>query len=170
MWEEVVSSGGYPHCYPQVWITWQQSCKDSMKKIGGDVMADRYSGHSEHTLDAKGRVIIPAKFRDQLGARIAIMRGDRCIELYSQNEWNAVYQKYEDVDKDSDKKAYDRMRRLLFTSEENNTADKQGRLLVPGHLREYAKLDKDVIVSGAGRHVEVWDKQAFYEFIMEQEE
>jgi MraZ protein len=110
-------------------------------------------------------VIIPSKYREQLGAQIAIMRGVDCIELYSQGEWNAVYEKYENFDKDGDRKAFDRMRRLLFTSEDSNVPDKQGRLLIPQHLREWAKLSKDVVISGAGRHVEIWDKDAFYAFI-----
>lgn len=134
-------------------------------------MADRYSGYYEHTLDAKGRITIPSKFRDQLGIKIAIMRGrGGCLELYSLAEWNLVMEKYKDVDPDEDIKAYNRMRKLLFTSSDDNEMDKQGRLLVPPALRKHAKLEKEIVVSGAGRHVEVWDKEAFFAFIDEEEE
>ncbi len=134
-------------------------------------MADRFSGFYEHTLDPKGRITIPSKFRDQLGVKIAIMRGkDHCLKLYSLSEWNKVYEKYENVDEDADPDLYRKMRRLLATSVDDNEMDKQGRLLVPPSLRAFAGLDKEVVVSGAGRHVEVWDKDSFYRFIDEDED
>ena len=132
-------------------------------------MADRYSGYYEHSLDPKGRITVPSKFRDQLGRTISMMRGEKCIELYSLNEWNVVYEKFEQVDT-TDKESYNRMRRLLATSVDDNEMDKQGRLLVPPTLREFANLDKDVIISGAGRHVEVWNREAFFRFIEEEEQ
>ena len=134
-------------------------------------MADRFSGYYEHTLDPKGRITIPSKFRDQLGVKIAIMRGkDRCLKLYSLSEWNKVYEKYESVDEDEDPALYRKMRKLLATSVDDNEMDRQGRLLIPTTMRQYAGLEKDVVVSGAGRHVEVWDKESFYRFIDEDEE
>ena len=122
-------------------------------------MADRYSGYYEHSLDPKGRITIPSKFRDQLGKTIA-------IELYSLTEWNAVYEKFEKID-ENDEEAYNRMRKLLATSVDDNEMDRQGRLLVPTTLRAYAKLEKDVVISGAGRHVEVWNRDDFFRFIEE---
>ena len=111
-------------------------------------MADRYSGYYEHSLDPKGRITIPSKFRDQLGKTIAMMRGKGgCIELYSLTEWNAVYEKFEKID-ENDEEAYNRMRKLLATSVDDNEMDRQGRLLVPTTLRAYAKLEKDVVISG----------------------
>ena len=104
-------------------------------------MADRYSGYYEHTLDPKGRITIPSKFRDQLGLKIAIMRGrGGCLKLYSLGEWNEVYRKFEEVDEEADRKAYDRMRKLLATSVDDNEMDKQGRLLVPPPLRAFCPL------------------------------
>ena len=130
-------------------------------------MADRYSGYYEHSLDPKGRITIPSKFRDQLGKTIAMMRGKGgCIELYSLTEWNAVYEKFEKID-ENDEEAYNRMRKLLATSVDDNEMDRQGRLLVPTTLRAYAKLEKDVVISGAGRHVEVWNRDDFFHFIEE---
>jgi MraZ protein len=130
-------------------------------------VADRYSGYYEHSLDPKGRITIPSKFRDQLGKTIAMMRGKGgCIELYSLQEWNAVYEKFEKIDED-DGEAYDRMRKLLATSVDDNEMDKQGRLLMPTSMRQFAKLEKDVVISGAGRHVEVWNRDDFFRFIEE---
>lgn len=134
-------------------------------------MADRFSGFYEHSLDPKGRVIIPAKFRGQLGSSIAIMRGtDKCIKLYSLNEWNSLYQKYESYDEDENPEGYRKMRRLLATSVEDNVPDKQGRLLIPPQLREYAGLDRDIVISGMGRHVEIWERSRFFEFIGDEQD
>ena len=130
-------------------------------------MADRYSGYYEHSLDPKGRITIPSKFREQLGKTIAMMRGrNNCICLYSLSEWNAVYEKFEKIE-ESDGEAYDQMRKLLATSVDDNEMDRQGRLLIPTTMRQYAALEKDVVVSGAGRHVGVWDRGAFFRFIEE---
>ena len=74
------------------------------------------------------------------------------------------------MDEDEDPALYRKMRKLLATSVDDNEMDKQGRLLVPPALRSYAGLDKEVVVSGTGRHVEVWDKESFYRFIDEDEE
>ena len=96
-----------------------------------------------------------------------MMRGKGgCIELYSLTEWNAVYEKFEKID-ENDEEAYNRMRKLLATSVDDNEMDRQGRLLVPTTLRAYAKLEKDVVISGAGRHVEVWNRDDFFRFIEE---
>ena len=131
-------------------------------------MADRFSGYYEHTLDPKGRITIPSKFRDQLGVKIAIMRGkDRCLKLYSLSEWNKVYEKYESVDEDEDPALYRKMRKLLATSVDDNEMDRQGRLLLPTSMRKYAHLEKDVVISGAGRHVEIWNRDEFFRFIEE---
>lgn len=133
-------------------------------------MADRFSGFYEHSLDPKGRVIIPSKYRDQLGSSIAIMRGnERCLKVYSLNEWNSLYQKYESLDEDDSPESYLKMRRLLATSVDNNVPDKQGRLLIPPQLREYARLDKEIVVCGMGRHVEIWDRDRFLTFIGDDE-
>lgn len=130
-------------------------------------VADRYSGYYEHSLDPKGRVTIPSKFREQLGKTIAMMRGrGGCICLYSLSEWNAVYEKFEKIE-ESDVEAYDKMRKLLATSVDDNEMDRQGRLLLPTSMRKYAHLEKDVVISGAGRHVEIWNRDEFFRFIEE---
>ena len=127
-------------------------------------MADRFSGYYEHNLDPKGRITIPSRFREQLGKTVYMMRGKNCVEIYSRAEWNVVCEKFEKIEPD-DEAAYDRMRRLRVTSMEDNEVDKQGRVLMPTSMRKFGGLEKDIIIAGAGRHVEVWNRDAFFEFI-----
>ena len=127
-------------------------------------MADRYAGYFEHNLDPKGRITIPAKYRQQLGTVVAMMRGKNCVELYSSSEWQQVYEKYNGIERE-DGEAYDRMRKLLSTSVEDNEMDKQGRILMPPQMRSFAHLDKEIVISGAGRHLEVWNRDEFFRFI-----
>ena len=127
-------------------------------------MADRFSGYFEHNLDPKGRITIPAKYRQQLGTMVAMMRGRGCVELYSKSEWDRIYDKYESVERE-DGQAYDNMRKLLLTSVEDNEMDKQGRILMPISMRQFAHLDKEIVLAGAGRHVEVWNRDDFFKFI-----
>lgn len=132
-------------------------------------MADRYSGSVEHTIDAKGRIMIPARFRDQLGNDITIAympdHGDLCLRLYSRTEWNNIFTKYENVDEDVDRELFNHMRKLMMSSEENNVPDKQGRLNIPPMLRERVQLEKEIVICGAGRHVEVWSKENYLKFL-----
>ena len=128
------------------------------------------SGSAEYTLDPKGRVIIPVKYREALGSPITIMRGDGCVRLCSQEVWEKALNKYDAVDEDDNPKLYKKMRKKLATSVDGNMPDKQGRLLIPPSLRSFAKLDKEIVVSGAGNYVEVWDREAFYEFVDEDED
>ena len=168
--------GGVENIYIQVerrgrtWRTLPKTAAnvgEAPRERRGSPVADRYSGYYEHSLDPKGRITIPSKFREQLGKTIAMMRGrNNCICLYSLSEWNAVYEKFEKIE-ESDGEAYDQMRKLLATSVDDNEMDRQGRLLIPTTMRQYAGLGKDVVVSGAGRHVEVWNRDAFFRFIEE---
>ena len=129
------------------------------------MVADRFSYYYKHTLDAKGRLFLPAKFRNQLGDTIAMMRGNGpCIRLYSMSEWQKLNDKYANVDEDETPELFDKMRKLISTSMDDIAPDKQSRILLHPTFRAYAKLDKDVIVAGMGRHVEIWDKKRYYEF------
>ncbi len=129
-------------------------------------MAERFSYHYEHTLDPKGRITIPSKFRDQLGNAITMTRGaGPCIRLLPPGEWARISTKYDAVDEDENPELYDKMRKLMFTSMTDNLPDKQGRLLLHPSMREYAGLDKEVIIAGANRHVEIWDKDRYFAFL-----
>ena len=100
--------GGVENIYIQVerrgrtWRTLPKTAAnvgEAPRERRGSPVADRYSGYYEHSLDPKGRITIPSKFREQLGKTIAMMRGrNNCICLYSLSEWNAVYEKFEKIE------------------------------------------------------------------------
>lgn len=131
---------------------------------------EQLSGSAEYSLDPKGRIVIPVRYREALGAPITIMRGDGCVRLCSEETWASVKQKYEAVDEDDNPKLYRKMRRKFATCVDGNAPDKQFRLLIPPSLRAYAGLEKDIVISGAGSYVEVWDREKFYAFIDEEDD
>ena len=114
-------------------------------------------GEYEHSLDAKGRLIMPAKLRDDMGEKFILTTGlDGCLFGFSMSEW----EKFEDKLKAlpiTNKNARNFVRFFLSGATECEL-DKQGRFLIAGKLREVAKLDKDVTIIGAGTRIEIWDK------------
>ena len=117
-----------------------------------------------HTIDAKGRLIIPVKYRDGLGETFVVTRGiDGCLFFYTENEWQAIMNKLNEL-RMTNKKAREFTRFLLGGATEVEL-DSQGRILVPAFLREYADLEKEVILVGMGNHIEVWSKVK-YEQVM----
>lgn len=117
-----------------------------------------------HTIDAKGRLIIPVKYRDGLGESFVVTRGiDGCLFLYAGNEWQVIMDKLNEL-RMTNKKAREFTRFLLGGATEVEL-DSQGRILVPAFLREHATLEKEVILVGMGNHIEVWAK-AKYEQVM----
>ncbi|MDD6733217.1 MAG: division/cell wall cluster transcriptional repressor MraZ [Lachnospiraceae bacterium] len=117
-----------------------------------------------HTIDAKGRLIIPVKYREGLGETFVVTRGiDGCLFFYTENEWQAIMNKLNEL-RMTNKKAREFTRFLLGGATEVEL-DSQGRILVPAFLREYADLEKEVILVGMGNHIEVWSK-AKYEQVM----
>lgn len=117
-----------------------------------------------HTIDAKGRLIIPVKYRDGLGETFVVTRGiDGCLFFYTENEWQAIMNKLNEL-RMTNKKAREFTRFLLGGATEVEL-DSQGRILVPAFLREYADLEKEVVLVGMGNHIEVWSK-AKYEQVM----
>lgn len=114
-----------------------------------------------HTLDAKGRMIFPARLREELGNTFVITRGlDNCIGVYSLSEWERFSEKLmsQPFSKGS------KLVRFMFSKATRVEADKQGRILIPSSLREYACIDKDVVVVGMGNRAEIWDKDKWEEF------
>ena len=117
-----------------------------------------------HTIDAKGRLIIPVKYREGLGETFVVTRGiDGCLFFYTENEWQAIMNKLNEL-RMTNKKAREFTRFLLGGATEVEL-DSQGRILVPAFLREYADLEKEVVLVGMGNHIEVWSK-AKYEQVM----
>ena len=119
-------------------------------------------GEYEHSLDAKGRLIMPAKLREDMGEKFILTTGlDGCLFGFSMSEW----EKFEDKLKAlpiTNKNARNFVRFFLSGATECEL-DKQGRFLIAGKLREVAKLDKDVTIIGAGNRIEIWDKAKWEE-------
>ena len=119
-----------------------------------------FNGQSEHTCDQKGRVIIPSKFREELGDSFFIARGfehEDCLFVYSKEEWHSFLTTLtEPSDFDSDVR---RRRRLFSASSEECETDKQGRVLIPSYLREYAGIQSSVTVIGNISRLEIWDSE-----------
>ena len=114
-------------------------------------------GTVSHSLDAKGRLIIPAAFRKTLGEGFVLARQmEKCLILYPESEWNKLVKKINALPKISSKTARD-IRRFFFGNSVIPELDKQGRILIPPALRNYAGLTKDVTLIGIDDHVEIWD-------------
>lgn len=110
-----------------------------------------------HTLDTKGRLIIPAKFREVLGEEFVVSKGmDGCLFVYASDDWNAFEQKLTSlplINKEARQFA-----RFFLAGAATVEVDKQGRILLPAALREFAGLEKDVVLVGVGSRVEIWSK------------
>jgi len=111
-----------------------------------------------HTIDAKGRLIIPAKFRDTLGEEFIVSRGmDGCLFVYANDDWVAFEQELRELPTITNKETR-YFSRYFLAGAAQVELDKQGRILVPANLREFAGLDKDVVLVGVGNRVEIWSK------------
>ena len=110
-----------------------------------------------HTLDTKGRLIIPAKFRETLGEEFVISKGmDGCLFVYAGDDWNAFEQKLTSlplINKEARQFA-----RFFLAGAATVEVDKQGRILLPAVLREFAGLEKEVVSVGVLKRIEIWDK------------
>ena len=112
-------------------------------------------GQYQHSIDAKGRLFIPAKFREELGETFYVTIGlDGCLSVYSDTKWAALMEKVEALPLS---KA--RNMRTLFANAAKCEPDAQGRILIPGKLREYAALDREVIINGMSKCVELWNPE-----------
>ena len=115
-----------------------------------------------HSIDAKGRVFIPAKFRDELGETFVVTQGlDGCLFAFPNSEWQAFEEKLKALpmaNKDARKFV-----RFFLAGAALAEVDKQGRILIPSVLREFAALEKDVVLVGVGTRVEIWDKKRWEE-------
>ncbi len=120
-------------------------------------MASNLRGRYAHTIDVKGRMNFPTKLREKLGECFIITKGlDGCLFVYSMEEWEQLEEKL-NAQKMASREGRMAQRHFCSNAQELES-DKQGRVLIPAFLREYAAIDKDVIVIGAGARAEVWDK------------
>ena len=120
-----------------------------------------FTGEYNHTIDPKGRLIVPARFREELGEAFWITNGnDGCLNIYPEKAWEAFLEKLQLLTNTEKKRKIVRS----FVSKANNVElDKQGRILIPTALRGYAGLEKDVVLAGAIDKIEVWDKKRWDE-------
>ncbi len=123
-----------------------------------------FSGEFQHSIDAKGRVIMPARFREQLGEKFMITKGfDQSLFVFSGQEWEKFYEKLSTLPMtDPNTRAFSR--RFLAGAVECEP-DKQGRVLLPPHLREYAQIANDVTITGNGNKAEIWATEVWNQYI-----
>ena len=127
-----------------------------LRPAGGFMFKGEYS----HTIDAKGRLIMPSKFREQLGDEFVVTKGlDGCLFVYPDDEWSAFEEKLRELPL-TNKKARD-FKRFFLGSAVDGELDKQGRVLISSALRAYAGLEKEVVLAGVLDKIEIWDKKAW---------
>lgn len=115
-------------------------------------------GEYNHSIDEKSRVIMPSKFRDDLGSTFVITKGfDTCIFVFSIDEWKNFENKLKELPL-SNENARKYVRYFLAGACECNV-DKQGRILIPSHLKTHALLKKDIVITGVSTRAEIWDRE-----------
>jgi len=129
-------------------------------KKGGVKEMDGFISEYSHTIDTKGRVIVPQKYREALGDRFILSKGlDGCLWIHPLSEWENFSDKLRElstIDKQS------RQFKRFFTAGATECElDKQGRILIPAPLRKYAGLTKDVVMAGMDSRIEVWDQESW---------
>lgn len=123
-----------------------------------------FMGEYNHSIDTKGRLIVPAKFRDVLGDSFVVTKGlDGCLFVYPDSEWNAFEEKLKTLPLTN--KNARQFTRFFLAGAATCEVDKQGRILIPQVLREFAGLEKDVVLVGVGTRIEIWSKEQWDESI-----
>lgn len=131
-------------------------------------VAPMFLGTYAPKLDEKGRIILPAKFRDELASGLVLTRGqEHCVYVFSQREFESLHEKIRQAPVTS-KQARDYLR-VFLSGASAEVPDKQNRVTVPTSLRSYAGLDRDLVVIGAGSRAEIWDAEAWETYLAEQE-
>jgi len=122
-----------------------------------------FIGEFQHKLDIKGRMAIPVKFRNKLGPGAIITRGlDRCLFVFNNKDWESLVQKLIALPlAQANSRAFVR---LMLAGATDVELDKQGRILIPDYLRQYAGLKKQAIVTGLYNRIEIWDSEAWKQY------
>lgn len=116
-----------------------------------------FMGEFAHNIDRKGRLILPAKFRDELGDRVIVNRGlDGCLNVYTVAQWETVYQKIASLP--STNKDARMFQRTFLAKASEVELDSQGRILIPAGLISAAGLEKECLIIGVANHLEIWSK------------
>ena len=131
----------------------------------GDYM---FMGEYHHTIDDKGRIIIPSKLRYDLGEEFILTKGlDGCLFVYSKDEWNNIAQKYKNLPNTKDARNY---LRFFLSGAVVCNFDKQGRINITPPLVKYADLIKDCVIIGVNDRLEIWSKERFEQFLATNED
>ncbi|MDR0930578.1 MAG: division/cell wall cluster transcriptional repressor MraZ [Clostridiales bacterium] len=118
------------------------------------------SGECLHNIDTKGRMMVPAKFRGDLGEKFVITKGlDNCLFVFDIPTWNELEARINQLPFAASRD----IKRLLIGSKEEVEVDKQGRVLIPANLREFASLEKDIVSVGLGTRAEIWSRTKWVE-------
>ena len=140
-----------------------------MGHIGGEMEGPgMFMGEFQHNIDDKGRVIIPAKFREELGASFIVTRGlDNSLFVYPLKEWQQIEQKLKTLPfTRSDARKFTR---FFFSGAIECELDKQGRVSIPSNLRSYAELMKECVFIGVSNRVEIWSKELWENYYQDSE-
>ncbi|WP_026208510.1 division/cell wall cluster transcriptional repressor MraZ [Catelliglobosispora koreensis] len=128
-----------------------------------------FLGTHNPRLDEKGRLILPARFREELAGGVVITKGqERCLYVFTTAEFQRIADQLAQAPVTN--KAARAYSRVFFAGAHDEVPDKQGRVTIPGHLREYAGLDRDLTVIGASTRVEIWDPQTWDSYLEASEE
>ncbi|MBP3448415.1 MAG: division/cell wall cluster transcriptional repressor MraZ [Clostridia bacterium] len=120
-----------------------------------------FYGKAKHSIDAKGRIILPSKYRENLGESFFVMRGlANCLFVYPE----AGFREFEAKIKALPISDAGDVQRYIFHSTEQVSMDKQGRFVIPPDLRDFAKLDKDVVIAGASSRIEIWSDKEYEKY------
>jgi len=126
-----------------------------------------FYGEYEHALDRKGRLIVPSKFREALKEhyieRFFITRGlDKCLFMFAEDEWKTQEQKFKSMS--FTKSEARRFNRMYFSGACEMVPDKQGRILIPSYLKEYANIKRDVYIIGVSNRIEIWSRENWKDY------
>ena len=126
-----------------------------------------FYGEHDHTIDRKGRLIIPSRFReamkDHYVEKFVVTRGlDKCLFLFPEDEWRNQENRFRTLS--FTKQESRRFNRFYFSGAAELTCDKQGRVLIPQYLKDFAGIRRDVVLVGVSNRIEIWDKEGWKKF------
>ena len=134
----------------------------SQKTNRKGIFPGMFYGQAKHSIDAKGRVILPSKYREDLGESFFVLRGfEKCLFVYTKEDYRELEAKIKALPISNDG---GRIQRYIFNYTELVTTDKQGRFVIPPGLREFAGLNKDIIIAGASSRIEIWDVEEYEKY------
>lgn len=126
-----------------------------------------FLGEFNHTVDNKGRMFVPACYRDQLVGKFYVSRTeDKCVKLYSKPEWDKFCARFENIPGEKNT----RSSRFIFRYAYEVELDSSGRLLIPEKLREHAGIKKDVVIIGRNTLAEIWDAETFNQYVEQEDQ